>query len=148
MSAFFSIFGDLHTHTVHSDGNWDVPGLLAGARQAGPDFLAITDHNTVSHLAGLGENTGQPPLVVAGMDLTIFRGHALGLGTRRWIYPEERESRAPGTQRVFEVFANLEGHRLTRSGRLLWVFQPELSTLQHKIPRLLRIRAEVFRSQP
>ena len=41
--------GDLHTHTVHSDGALTVPELARLAAEQGLDFLAVTDHNTVSH---------------------------------------------------------------------------------------------------
>ncbi len=77
--------GDLHAHTVHSDGDWDIPALTAEAREAGLDFVALTEHNTTSHLAAMGELPGSWPLVIAGMELTTFRGHALSLGTREWI---------------------------------------------------------------
>ena len=45
--------GDLHTHTVHSDGAMTVPELARFAAGQGLDFLAITDHNTISHHAEL-----------------------------------------------------------------------------------------------
>jgi len=77
--------GDLHTHTRHSDGTWDVSDLLREARDAGLDFVAITDHNTTSQLAGVGELADPRPLVIPGMELTTFHGHALSLGTRDWI---------------------------------------------------------------
>ena len=87
--------GDLHSHTVHSDGDWTKRELLSAARKAGLDFIAVTDHNTVSHLfddgalgAGIGASdagNGPDPLVIAGMELTTFHGHALSLGTRAWI---------------------------------------------------------------
>ena len=41
--------GDLHSHTVHSDGALTVPELAALAVSRGLDFVAVTDHNTVSH---------------------------------------------------------------------------------------------------
>ena len=41
--------GDLHTHTVHSDGVLTVAELARLARGNGLDFIAVTDHNTVSH---------------------------------------------------------------------------------------------------
>src|ERR1700690_901255 len=43
--------GDLHAHTVHSDGSATVPELAAMAAGKGLDFLAVTDHNTISHHA-------------------------------------------------------------------------------------------------
>ena len=40
--------GDLHGHTLHSDGDWDVPDLVAAARHNQFDFVTLTDHNTLS----------------------------------------------------------------------------------------------------
>src|SRR5215469_7517901 len=45
--------GDLHSHTLHSDGAQTVPELAVFAVQRGLDFIAVTDHNTVSHHAEL-----------------------------------------------------------------------------------------------
>ena len=53
--------GDLHAHTVHSDGALTVPELAVLAVERGLDFLAITDHNTISHhaeLASTARGTG------------------------------------------------------------------------------------------
>ena len=41
--------GDLHTHTVHSDGALTVGELARFAAESGLEFIAVTDHNTVSH---------------------------------------------------------------------------------------------------
>jgi hypothetical protein len=80
--------GDLHTHTGHSDGyclsgkGTSVPcpvhlTVEAGAA-AGLDFLAITDHNTLSHHQSLREL--QPHyddlLLMPGREITTFFGHA------------------------------------------------------------------------
>jgi hypothetical protein len=45
--------GDLHSHTVHSDGALTVPELACLATRRGLDFLAVTDHNTISQHAEL-----------------------------------------------------------------------------------------------
>jgi DNA polymerase (family 10) len=50
------IRGDLHSHTVASDGRDTVKGMVAGARERGYEYLAITDHSA-SH--GFG-NDVQP----------------------------------------------------------------------------------------
>jgi hypothetical protein len=43
------LIGDLHTHTIGSDGVLSLEELSAHAQKQGLDFLAITDHNqTVS----------------------------------------------------------------------------------------------------
>jgi hypothetical protein len=81
--------GDLHLHTGHSDGNCAsrsgrtrVPCptflTLAAAAERGLDFVALTEHNTTSHLR---EITALQPyfddlLLIPGMELTTFQGHA------------------------------------------------------------------------
>ena len=77
--------GDLHAHTVHSDGEWDIPALLEAARARQLDFVTLTDHNTIAQLHNLDALTTDDLLVMGGMELTTFWGHALSLGTRRWI---------------------------------------------------------------
>ena len=78
--------GDLHSHTDHSDaGERTVADLIAAAQDAGLDFLFVTDHNTTSTLAALETIDSGDLLVAGGMELTTFWGHALVLGTRRWI---------------------------------------------------------------
>ena len=37
--------GDLHSHTLLSDGNQDVEAMVEGARARGYEYLAITDHS-------------------------------------------------------------------------------------------------------
>ena len=84
--------GDLHTHTGHSDGyclsekGASIPcpvhlTVEAGVA-AGLDFLAITDHNTLSHHQTLREL--QPHydrvLLLPGREITTFFGHANLIG--------------------------------------------------------------------
>jgi predicted metal-dependent phosphoesterase TrpH len=42
---------DLHSHTLHSDGERSPEALLAEARAAGIRVLSVTDHDTVSGIA-------------------------------------------------------------------------------------------------
>lgn len=78
--------GDLHAHTIHSDGILSVPELACLARSRGLDYLAITDHNTISHHAELPEVSAYSGvLLVPGVELTTDRGHANCLGASSWI---------------------------------------------------------------
>jgi hypothetical protein len=77
--------GDLHTHSTHSDAQWAVAGLVEAAQQLGLDFVALTDHNTVSGLAEMDRASSAHLLTIGGMELTTYWGHALCLGTRQWI---------------------------------------------------------------
>lgn len=77
--------GDLHGHTLHSDGRWDVPDLAGYARDHHLDFVTLSDHNTVSGLAQLDSLAADDLLTIGGMELTTYYGHALALGVRDWV---------------------------------------------------------------
>jgi predicted metal-dependent phosphoesterase TrpH len=87
--------GDLHMHSAHSDGNCAsksgekrVPCplflTLDAAASRGLDFVAFTDHNTISHVKEL---TALQPyfdklLLIPGMEMTTFQGHANAFNLR------------------------------------------------------------------
>jgi hypothetical protein len=79
--------GDLHLHTVHSDGQRTPEELVAGARAAGLDFVASTEHNTSSANLIWGRHAGPDLLILAGEEVTTRDGHylALGLPPGAWI---------------------------------------------------------------
>jgi len=75
------ISGDLHLHTVHSDGDWSIAELVAAAKTAGLDFICITDHNTYSHHAEMERINDL--LVLRGEEITTYGGHANAWGLPR-----------------------------------------------------------------
>lgn len=80
--------GDLHMHTIHSDGDWTVAELINSARERGLDFICITEHNTSSHHAEIaGAGSTLRPLVLRGEEITTYGGHAnaFGLPAGTWI---------------------------------------------------------------
>lgn len=85
--------GDLHTHTGHSDGACAPAGggervpcpvhrTLDAAKAAGLDFVAVTDHNTVSQANSLRELAPSYPglLAIVGREVTTFQGHFNAIG--------------------------------------------------------------------
>lgn len=86
--------GDFHTHTGHSDafscedteGNrspCQVYQVAEAAHRNNLDFVAIADHNTVSHhqdMMGL-QPTFPELLLIRGQEVTTFYGHANIYGT-------------------------------------------------------------------
>ena len=79
--------GDLHLHTVHSDGQYDVTELIAAAHANGLDFIVSTDHNTSAANRAWPAYRGDPLLVVAGEEVTTRHGHwlAVGLPEHGWV---------------------------------------------------------------
>jgi hypothetical protein len=92
--------GDLHTHTVHSDGKLTVPELAALAARRGLDFLAVTDHNTVSHHAELAAASQRYGVILLpGQEVTTDGGHAGALGDVGWIdFREEPDAWLEATE--------------------------------------------------
>jgi hypothetical protein len=78
--------GDLHAHTVHSDGVLTVPELARFATERGLDFLAVTDHNTISHHHELPAASAAHRIVlIPGQEVTIEAGHANAFGDLPWV---------------------------------------------------------------
>jgi hypothetical protein len=79
--------GDMHLHTVHSDGRRLPAEVAAGARAAKLDFIVSTDHNTSSAAGVWGQFAGPDLLIIDGEEITTRNGHytALGLPAGTWI---------------------------------------------------------------
>lgn len=69
--------GDLHMHSVHSDGDSTLDQIAEVAGSLGLDFVSVTDHNVVSHIAELGFRSRFLGKVffLRGVELTTYRGH-------------------------------------------------------------------------
>jgi hypothetical protein len=89
--------GDLHMHDAHSDGSCTSDAgkkmpcplykTVEAARARGLDFIAITDHNTVSHFDEVRELAPyfDKMLMIPGREVTTFDGHANVYGTTEFI---------------------------------------------------------------
>ena len=78
--------GDFHSHSTHSDGEQSLDELAALAAGHGLDFLAVTEHNTVSHLPHLSSVGARHGItLLPGQEVTTPRGHANALGDISWV---------------------------------------------------------------
>ncbi|MGN0535627.1 MAG: CehA/McbA family metallohydrolase [Eubacterium sp.] len=68
---------ELHCHTVHSDGSFQVRELLEEAKSNHLSLIALTDHNTSSGCEEL-DDTITP--AIKGIEWTTYYGHMLVLG--------------------------------------------------------------------
>jgi predicted metal-dependent phosphoesterase TrpH len=77
--------GDLHCHTFHSDAKGSPELLHAAARQAGLDFLAVADHNTITQRRYFHRQSTPDLVFVRAMEVTTAEGHANVYGVDDWI---------------------------------------------------------------
>jgi len=113
--------GDLHMHDAHSDGSClsqsgkKVPCPLyktvETAASRGLDFIAITDHNTISHYNDLREL--QPYfdrlLFLPGREITTFQGHANVFGPTEFIDFRLTSSHVPTFNQLLDQVQKLHG---------------------------------------
>ena len=108
--------GDLHIHSNHSDGRWPIEDVVRHVNLHRLDFLALTDHNTISGRDELRRALAAAqlsPVVIDGMELTTFWGHANALGVSEWIDWRVRGPAGQGGEGMIAMrAAAAEVHRL------------------------------------
>jgi hypothetical protein len=96
--------GDLHCHTLHSDGDSWPTDMLAHAVSRGLDFLGVTDHNQTGHQADYARVSGQHlPILLPGIEVTTYSGHWNAWGTSTWW--EFREPTEVATSHAMQAAA-------------------------------------------
>jgi len=76
--------GDLHAHTIYSDGVATPLELAVHAVEAGLDFYGITDHNRAQSPIGVAPSGDGWPVLVPGVEVTTYAGHFNVWGTDTW----------------------------------------------------------------
>lgn len=74
--------GDMHMHTVHSDGKKTLEESIEQHEVKGFRFMACTDHNTSAHHYRFTEAAAKHPrtLLISGQEWTTSTGHANAVG--------------------------------------------------------------------
>jgi hypothetical protein len=76
--------GDLHAHTVYSDGTATPTDIAVAAYESGLDFYGITDHNRAQSAVDLVPSGNGWPVLVPGVEVTTYAGHFNVWGTDTW----------------------------------------------------------------
>lgn len=76
--------GNLHTHTTNSDGDSTPEVVVRWYRDAGYDFLAVTDHDVLTDPDGLRDAAG-PMTLIRGEEVSSGDVHVNGLGIRQQV---------------------------------------------------------------
>jgi hypothetical protein len=83
-----------HLHTLHSDGQDTIAAMFSACKSAGYDAVALTDHNTSSGLAEARSAAHELGLIlIPGVEVTTFHGHAVVLGVEQTPEWRDLESR-------------------------------------------------------
>lgn len=80
--------GDLHVHSRESgDAHATFDEIAELARSRGLDFVALSEHNTVSHLGLLPAAQAKHPelLLVPSVEFTTYDGHANAFGATEYV---------------------------------------------------------------
>ena len=82
--------GNLHTHTINSDGDSSPIDVMGWYKLHGYQFLAITDHNTFTDPALIDTNPNDSMLLLSAEEVTNGEVHVNGIGIKRLIPPYSR----------------------------------------------------------
>jgi len=79
---YYVLLGDMHMHTLYSDGRSSPIQMVEKSRELGYDFIAITDHGEIRgaiEAKGDVEKYGIHLIVIVGEEVTTDWGHLLAL---------------------------------------------------------------------
>jgi hypothetical protein len=141
--------GNLHTHTVNSDGDSTPDDVVRWYRERDYQFLVLTDHNYLTSVDGLNALHGADDkfVVMKGEEVTDRFGdkpiHVNGLDPARFIAPPGGASVLDMTQRMVDAIRDAGGVPSINHPNFGWAISPdELGQVQRT--RLF----EVFNGHP
>lgn len=129
--------GNLHTHTLNSDGDSTPDEVVTWYREHGYQFLVLTDHNYLTSVAGLNALHGAEDqfLVVHGEEVTDRVGdkpiHVNGLEVDRLVPPPGGSSVVEMVQRMVDAIRGAHGVPSVNHPNFGWAITPdELGQIQ------------------
>lgn len=141
--------GNLHTHTLNSDGDSTPDDVVRWYREHGYHFVAITDHNYLTSVGGLNALHGADGkfLVIKGEELTDRVGekpvHVNGLDPAASIQPPGGRTVVSMVQNMVDAIRDVQGVPSVNHPNFGWAISAdELAQVQRT--RLF----EVFNGHP
>jgi len=129
--------GNLHTHTVNSDGDSTPDDVVRWYRERDYQFLVLTDHNYLTSVDGLNAVHGADDkfLVVKGEEVTDRYGdkpiHINGLEVSRLVSPTGGTSVLDVVQRTVDAIRGAQGVPSINHPNFGWAISPdELAQVQ------------------
>ena len=141
--------GNLHTHTLNSDGDSTPDDVVRWYREHGYNFVAITDHNYLTSVDGLNAVHGADDkfLVVKGEEVTDRFGdkpiHVNGLDPSGFITPPGGRSVVTMVQNMVDAIRSARGVPSINHPNYGWAMSAD------ELAQLERTRLfEVFNGHP
>ena len=115
--------GNLHSHSINSDGDSPPYELVAWYKRNGYQFLAITDHNTFTDPASLDTNPNDTFLLIGAEEITNTRTvHVNAIGISRVIPSRTDGSVTELLQASIDAVREQGGVPLINHPNFLWAF--------------------------
>jgi hypothetical protein len=131
--------GNLHTHTINSDGDSSPWDLVTWYKRNGYQFLAITDHNTFTDPAPFDSNPNDNFLLLGAEEVTNDKTvHVNAVGITRVIPPQQAATVTGILQANIDAIRAQDGVPLVNHPNFRWAFTAS-EMLPLKGPFLLEI---------
>jgi hypothetical protein len=115
--------GNLHSHSINSDGDSPPADVMAWYKRNGYHFLAITDHNTFTDPALIDTNPGDDFLLLGGEEITNAKTvhvNAIGIGK---VIPQQDGPSVPALlQASIDAVRAQGGIAVINHPNFLWAF--------------------------
>ncbi|MGI6553208.1 MAG: PHP domain-containing protein [Bacillota bacterium] len=89
----YEYIGNLHVHSLYSDGTGSMEEIASAAAKAGIDFVIVTDHGTLQALREGKEGWYKEVLILIGMEINRPCNHYLALNIEREIADNSQDPR-------------------------------------------------------
>jgi hypothetical protein len=125
--------GNLHTHTINSDGDSPPFDVMAWYKRHGYQFLALTDHNTFTDPALFDSNPNDNFLLLGGEEITNAKTvHVNAIGISRVIPAQSGATVTELLQASIEAVRAQGGVPLINHPNFGWAFKAaEMLPLRH-----------------
>lgn len=115
--------GNLHAHTINSDGDSSPYDVMAWYKRNGYQFLAITDHNTFTDPALVDTNPNDNFLLIGAEEVTNpLTVHVNAIGISKVIPAQNGNSPTEILQRNIDAVRGAGGVPLINHPNFLWAF--------------------------
>jgi hypothetical protein len=115
--------GNLHAHSINSDGDSPPDDLVAWYKRNGYHFLAITDHNTFTDPAPFDTNPNDDFLVIGAEEITNARTvHVNAIGISRVIAPHKDGTVTDLLQASIDAVRGQAAVPIINHPNFLWAF--------------------------